>query len=351
MSVWTDIVSQTENLRSVIEKHASLSRQEMERAARILTGAGRIIYAGVGSGLNATIPACTYLMSHAIPAQYIDATEAVYELFPGIKGGTLVLNTRSGETVELVKLAEMARKAGIPTVAVTNEPGSTVGRMADICIQTYSRWDDLVVISAYGGMLATELILASYVAGEPELMLGNLRSAASQMQTTIDLALENRQKASVLFGGSDPVYLLGRGASTASAFAGALVLEEMSRKVSVPMAGGLFRQGPIEVVDDRFRAIVFEGAGQPSLLNVSLGHDLESMGARIYWIGRTRILGALNLKLPELPGHILPLLEVIPAQLLAFDLAKNKGYEPGSVKYIQKVITTESGVPNQKPDF
>jgi glucosamine--fructose-6-phosphate aminotransferase (isomerizing) len=351
VSVWNDILSQKDNLNLVIEKHSSESRQDMERAAHIIMSAGRVTYAGVGSGLNATIPACTYLMSKAFPAEYIDATEAVYELFPGIKGGALVLNTRSGETIELVKLAEMARKAGIPTIAVTNEPGSKVGRRADVCIPTYSRWDDLVVISAYGGMLATELILASYVTGEPESMLGDLRSAASQTETTIDLALENREKASVLFGGRDPVYLLGRGASIASASAGALVLEEMSRKVSVPMAGGLFRQGPIEVVDDRFRAIVFEGAGQLSLLNVSLGHDLESMGGRIYWIGRTHIPGALNLKLPELPGHILPLLEVIPTQLLAFDLAKNKGYEPGSVQYIQKVITTESGVPNQKPDL
>jgi glutamine---fructose-6-phosphate transaminase (isomerizing) len=348
MSVWADINSQTENLRSVVEKHASTSRPDMERAARLLKGAGRVTYTGVGSGLNATIPACTYLMSRAIPAQYIDATEAVYELFPGLPGSALVLNTRSGETVELVKLAEMSRKAGIPTVAVTNEPGSTVGRMADVSIPTYSRWDDLVVISAYGGMLATELILASYVAGEPQHMLEDLRSAVREMQTAFDQALDNRQKASVLFNGSAPVYLLGRGASLASAYAGALVLEEMSRQDAVAMAGGLFRQGPIEVVDDRFRAIMFEGAGPPSMLNVSLAHDLVSMGAGIYWIGRTRVPGALNLQLPELPGHVLPLLEVFPSQLLAFDLARQKGYEPGSVKYIQKVITTETGLPNQK---
>jgi glucosamine--fructose-6-phosphate aminotransferase (isomerizing) len=350
VSVWIDIVSQAENLRLVIEKHATTSRKAMERAARILTGAARITYAGVGSGLNATIPACTYLMARGIPAQYIDATEAAYELFPGIQGSALVLNTRSGETVELAKLADMARRAGIPTVAVTNEPGSTVGRMADVCIPTYSRWDDLVVISAYGGMLATELILASYVAGDPGSMLADLRSAVSQMPATFDQAVANRQEASAMFEAGGPIYLLGRGPSIASAYAGALVLEEMSRQASVPMAAGLFRQGPIEVVDDRFRAMLFEGAGQPSLLNISLARDLISMGTGIYWIGRTRIPGALNLHLPELPWHVLPLLEVIPSQLLAFDLAHNKGYEPGSVKYIQKVITTETGFPNQEID-
>ncbi len=128
MSVWTDIVSQVDNLRFVIKKQGASSPGYMERAARLLTQAGRITYTGVGSGLNATIPAYVYLMSHAIPSQYVDATELTYDLFPGIKGSALVLNTRSGETIELIKLAETAREAGIPTVAVTNEPESTVGR-------------------------------------------------------------------------------------------------------------------------------------------------------------------------------------------------------------------------------
>ena len=65
MSVWVDIVSQVENLRSVIEKHAAGSQSGMQRAARLLTAAGRITYAGVGSGLNATIPAYAYLMARA----------------------------------------------------------------------------------------------------------------------------------------------------------------------------------------------------------------------------------------------------------------------------------------------
>ena len=244
----------------------------------------------------------------------------------------------------------MAREAGIPTVAVTNEPESTVGRMANVCIPTHSRWDDLVVLSAYGGMVATELILASYVSGEPVQMLEDLRAAAGEMQVIFDRALENRHRASAMFGVDRPIYLLGRGASYASALAGTLVLEEMARQSAIPMAGGLFRQGPIEVVDSRFTAILFEGAAEPAALSFSLGRDLLSAGGHVYWIGSAELLGALNLNLPKLPSHLLPLLEVIPLHMLAFDLAEKQGYEPGTVQYIQKVITTETGLPNQKSD-
>ena len=348
MSVWNDITSQVDNLRQVIETHAASSQREMQRAAGLLKSANSITYAGVGSGLNATIPACVYLMAEGIPSQYLDATELTYDLFPGVKSSALVLNTRSGETIDLIKLAKMAREARIPTVAVTNEPGSTVGRLADICIPTHSRWDELVVLSAYGGMLATELILASFVADQVAPMLEALHSAAHAMQAVFDQAMGNRAKARELFGTGHPVYLLGRGASFASALAGTLVLQEMARQAAIPMAGGLFRQGPIEVVDDRFAAFIFEGAGQVSPLNISLARDLVSAGGQVYWIGAASIAGALSLQLPRLPACVLPLLEVIPLHLLAYDLAEKQGYQPGAVRYIQKVITTETGLPNQE---
>jgi glucosamine--fructose-6-phosphate aminotransferase (isomerizing) len=347
VSVWTDIVSQVDNLQHVVEKHSAGSQSTLERAAQLLKSAGSITYSGVGSGLNATIPAYAYLMKHGIPSQYIDATELTYDLFPGIKGSALILNTRSGETVELIKLARMARKAGIPTIAVTNETESTVGQLVDVCIPTHSRWDDLVVLSAYGGMLATELLLASYVAGEPAQMLGDLQAAWTEMKPVFNQAMQNRQPASSMFELGRSIYLLGRGASYASTLAGTLVLEEMARQNAIPMAGGLFRQGPIEVVDSRFAAILFEGAGEPAALSISLGQDLVRAGARVYWIGSGELPGALNLNLPKLPGHVLPLLEIIPLHILAFDLAEKQGYEPGTVRYIQKVITTETGLPNQ----
>jgi glucosamine--fructose-6-phosphate aminotransferase (isomerizing) len=178
-------------------------------------------------------------------------------------------------------------------------------------------------------------------------MLQDLRAAADEMQVVFNRALQNRQEASAMFGDERPIYLLGRGASYASTLAGTLVLEEMARQNAIPMAGGLFRQGPIEVVDNRFTAILFEGAAQPAALSLSLGKDLVSAGGQVYWIGSAELPGALNLNLPKLPGHVLPLLEVIPLHMLAFDLAEKQGYEPGTVRYIQKVITTETGLPNQ----
>jgi len=346
MTVWNDILSQVDNLHNVVESHARADRMVLEQVARQAERAGRIIFTGVGSGLNATIPATYYLMSCGYPAQFIDTTELIYNLPPGLKGSVLVLNTRSGETAELIRAAEIARQHGISTIAITNEINSTVARLADVCMPTYSRWDDLVVISAYGGMLASELVLAGQILGKLDEVLADLRAAAGAIGETLKQSIEKREALSRLFAQSRPIYLLGRGPSVASTYGGALVIEEMSRRPVVSMVTGLFRQGPIEVVDERFQAMLFEGVGEPARLNRILAQELMKKGAGLAWVGTQPLEGAVNILLPKLPAHILPLLEIIPCQVLAHDLTRLAGIEPGMVRYIQKVITGEEGIPS-----
>ncbi len=346
MSVWEDITSQSDNLKRVVSGHSQNPHHALEQAVSLLKGVDRIVFAGVGSGLNATIPAAYYLIEKGFAAQYLDATEAVYGMLPGFRGVGLVLNTRSGETAELIKLAQLAHQSGIPSVAVTNEPASTVANLADAVLPTGSRWDELVVLSAYGGMLATELVLAARLVGELDGMLAGLEIAAQEVPGVLDQVIAHREEIRRLFQEARPIYLLGRGSSLASCHGGALVLEEMSRTPAIPMAAGLFRQGPLEVVDDRFRTVMFAGSGEPARLSFRLAQELLSLGAGLLWVGQPQLTGSINIRLPDLPTYLLPILEIIPCQVLAFDLAGQRGIQPGSVRYIQKVITSEEGIPN-----
>jgi glucosamine--fructose-6-phosphate aminotransferase (isomerizing) len=349
MSVWNDILAQVDNLQQVVEKLSTTTQPKLAQAAELLQNKERIIFTGVGSGLNATIPAYSYLMAKGCPAQTIDTTEAIYDMLPGFKNAGLVLNTRSGETAELVKLARLARQEGIPVVAVTNELDSGVARLAEISIPTHSRWDDLVVISAYGGMLVTELALAAQITGEFKTMLSYLAAAADASGAVLAQVIEKRGELLDLFKDVRPIYLLGRGASIASTLGGELVLEEMSRRPAVAMATGLFRQGPIEVADENFRAFCFSGSGERARLSANLVAELQPRGAKFAWVGPGQMEGALNISLPALPSFVLPILEIIPTHVLAYDLARYAGFEPGTVRYIQKVITSETGIPNENP--
>lgn len=344
MSVWNDILSNPVNLQNVITAFSQDDQADLRRAAGTIQKAGRVVFAGVGSGMNACIPAVYYLMGRGFPAEYLDATEAAYGLFPGLKSSALVLNTRSGETAEVVRLGQQARAAGIPVITVTNEPGSTAGRLADVCLSNHSRWDELVVISAYLGMLTAELVLSAAVTGDTDAMLQDLQVASIALAGTLRQSIQMRQALLDLLLNANPIYLLGRGPSLASAHGGALVIQETSRRSCLAMATGLFRQGPIEAVNEDFRAIVFEGRGETAALSARLCQELLKTGAGIAWVGHSNLPRALNFALPELPPHILPLVEIIPTQVLAYDLALASGIQPGTVRHIQQVITTEEGI-------
>jgi glucosamine--fructose-6-phosphate aminotransferase (isomerizing) len=149
-----------------------------------------------------------------------------------------------------------------------------------------------------------------------------------------------------------PIYLIYRGASQGSACCGRLVMEEVSRQPGVAIGAAEFRQGPNEVIDERFGAVLFAGQGAQGELNRRLAADITRSGGRVLLVGSSAgdlpaHPGLISFPLPELPNFISPVLEVVPVQILAYALAKAQGYEPGEVRYISKVILTEDGIPNQ----
>jgi glucosamine--fructose-6-phosphate aminotransferase (isomerizing) len=194
-------------------------------------------------------------------------------------------------------------------------------------------------------MLVSELVLASYLEGQLEALFSELKDAPQAVESTLKESIQHREELYDLFTGAHPIYLLGRGPSIASAHGGALVIEETSRHPVTPMATGLFRQGPIEVVDEHFRAMIFEGAGEPARLTRILAAELIKKGGGIAWVGNGELSEAIQIHLPELPAYLYPLVEIIPCQILAHDLAQRAGITPGSVRYIQKVTTGEEGIP------
>jgi glucosamine--fructose-6-phosphate aminotransferase (isomerizing) len=346
--MWNDILANSSNLTKVIQSHLDSDRLALTKATQMIHRAGHVVFTGVGSGLNATIPASYYLMGKGFPAQYLDATEAAYQLFPGLNDSVIVLNTRSGETAELVRLVDLARKHNISTIAVTNEPKSYVGQTADICIPTYSRWDELVVISAFLGMVATELLLAGMVASEFDHMASDLQKSAKLLPGFLERVIAQRQQIMDTLHDSHPLYLLARGPSLAAAISGALVIQETSRRDVIALPSGMFRQGPVEVIGPHFRAMLFEGSGETARLNFRLAEELLKQGCRIVWVGPTFLPQATNILVPALSEHILPIFEIIPAQVLAYDLAIEAGIVPGQVQHLQRVITSEYGIMSPK---
>ncbi|RMG47173.1 MAG: KpsF/GutQ family sugar-phosphate isomerase [Acidobacteria bacterium] len=112
--------------------------EPFERAVRmILDAPGRVVLTGMGkSGLVARKIAAT-LASTGTPALFLHPAEAIHgDLGMIVRGDVVVALSQSGETEEILRLLATIRRLEARVIALTGRPDSTLGREADIVLDT-----------------------------------------------------------------------------------------------------------------------------------------------------------------------------------------------------------------------
>lgn len=344
--LWEDIQTQGDNLLHVVDYLYGPERDRLESAAQAIQNDRPVVLIGIASAAYTCMPAAIYLGQHGINTNLLYASDALYYLLPALRKANVVINSRSGETAEIVKLAQALWSESIPFTAITNEPGSTLAKLATHVIWANSRKDDLVSINIVSGMMATTLAFAAAITGESNGMRLDLLSLTDTMRQTIHNASILAEAMASLFRSTCPLYFLYRGSARGAAYCSRLVLEEVARIPAVALDAAEFRQGPNEVIDKNFGAVIFVPGGVPGKLNRSLGRDILQLGGKVLFIGeRGEIKAKQSVHFPIhlVPDHLRPIVDIVPVQVLAYKLAEAQGITPGEVRYITKVITSEEG--------
>ena len=341
--LWNDIIAQPANLEHVVSHLYGSERSHLAAAAHFLQNDRPIAFIGMASAAYLCYPAATYLCQCGRFAVVVDAADALYTHLPALKGANVIVNTRSGETAEIVKLGQALRSEHIPFVAITNEPESALAKMATHIVWSNTRKDDLVSINVVTGMMTTTLALAAAIVGELDALREAFEILPVQMESVLAQSVRMGESLQKKFEGVRPIHLLYRGALKGAAYNGRLVLEEVARTPAVTVEAAEFRQGPNEVVDGRFGAVVFVPGGRPGALNLSLVEDIHTSGGTALAVGDAE--GSFSLTIRGVPDELLSILAVVPVQVLAYRLAEGQGYAPGAARYITKVIIAEEGIP------
>lgn len=342
-SLFEDIQGQPESLRGVIEHHLGAGRDTLVRAAAELRHARRVIFTGMGSSLFASMPAVSMLNTRGRPCSNIEASELLYFYSAALSADTAaVLISRSGNTVEVVKLIPELRARGVRIIGVTNVPDSKLARLSDIVVNVGSAPDQLVALRTYTGTTATLLELASQVLGTPAELLYFPDAMQSMIDETVEASVGWR-------GWLEParyLYVLGRGPSLGSVNEGALLFHEAARTAAIPMSAAHFRHGPVEVVSPDFRAIVFATQKETRDLDLRLAQDLHALGGTVRVIGGGPEL-AVSSWPSSLPSNPLAtILEIIPVQIAAARLAEWRGIPPADFQFAPMVTVEETGFAN-----
>ncbi len=300
----------------------------------------RIVVTGMGSSFHAAQPLVLRLISQGHHAQAIEASELIHHATALIEPRTLVVAiSQSGESVEVVRLLELAERKAI-VLGVTNSAESTLARRSASVILTQAGQETSVSCKTYVATLAALCWLGDQFSSEarakqfPELA-GAPNAAAqylSKYRDHVDQLVES-------LDGIHYLVLTGRGVSLAAAQVGALIIKESARFPAEGMSSASFRHGPLEMVSPELFVLVYAGSDETRQLNLRLAQEVRDCGGRAEAVQAGAADRPFNL--PAFTRASLPILEILPAQMMALALAARQGFEAGRFAHIGKITVAE----------
>jgi glucosamine--fructose-6-phosphate aminotransferase (isomerizing) len=141
--------------------------------------------------------------------------------------------------------------------------------------------------------------------------------------------------------------------SLASAYSGALNLQEAAKIAAIGLQAAEFRHGPLEMAGPGLTVFIFAGEKDTDDqqktygLNYKLWKELRALKTNAWLLEPSSNRASLpksgedTITIPHATGIGMPLGEIIPIQLLCVLLSKLRGFEPGKFRHIGKVTTIE----------
>jgi glucosamine--fructose-6-phosphate aminotransferase (isomerizing) len=228
----------------------------------------------------------------------------------------------------------------VALIGVTNSYDSPLATRADAVLLTNAGVESTVSCKTYVTALAALAVLTRILTGqETDSTLAELKHAPelvaqylNHWESHVDAALE-------VVKGIQSLMLAGRGVSLAAAGTGGLIIKEAAHFPAEGMSCAALRHGPLDMMSSQTLAVVYEGDGRTANINAALVNDLRKAGGRAHMIRQS---GELDIfAFPQSSLTILPMLEILPAQMLSLALALHRGHAPGQFERGAKVTTVE----------
>jgi glucosamine--fructose-6-phosphate aminotransferase (isomerizing) len=351
-----DILRQPNELKRTIDFFLGAGRPTLDAAATAIRGARHVYLTGIGSSWHAALCAGTFFNLGARPVYLYEASELLeFAEFPA--DAVIIVISRSGRSVEIVKLLAKARERGAILIAITNSPEGPLARGAQIPIAIPIELDHAISVNTYSTLAATAGILASAAVGTWSASLAATLSASFAKTDAAISSWQAQLEDTTWFVPEAVTYFLARGCSIGSCQEARLLWEEGVKSPATAMNTGSFRHGPQEMVAAGARFGIWIDAERMRAQDLAVARDLRKLDAAVMLIGQNvpQDAGDLVFQLPSvLPGWQF-LIDIIPVQLAAERLAQLSGVDCDSFRYSSFIVEDEYGLwpeengsPNEK---
>jgi len=272
------------------------------------------------------------------------STMTVYGARPDLAGVLFVAVSQSGASPDLAESTAAARTCGATTLAVVNATGSELATAAEFTVELGAGPERAVAAtkSYTAELLALYLLLAG--TADPAAAAAALPDAAADTLARAPAA----DAAAARYRFASRLVTTGRGYSYPTACEGALKLMETSYLSAHAFSTADLLHGPVAMLDSAVPVIAVVSPGRGGQAALPVVRRLREAGVDVLVVGSgtagTPAAGTGAAALPVAGDHLaeelLPVLEILPLQQLAWRLAIDRGGDPDTPRGLAKVTRT-----------
>ncbi|OJY16445.1 MAG: glutamine--fructose-6-phosphate aminotransferase [Myxococcales bacterium 68-20] len=338
---------------------------------------GRVYFLACGTSAHAAMAGRYWVESLArVPATVEIGSEVRYRDPVFLPTDLVVAVSQSGETLDTLAAVKAARAAGATVVAVANVLDSAIPRASDGSLYTHAGPEiGVASTKCFTTQLAALLMLAVYLGRRrgtlpiesARRVLDALWHVPAQMREVLAQADHIKHIARKHLRARDMLFL-GRGTQFPIALEGALKLKEISYIHAEGYAAGEMKHGPIALIDEDMPVVVVcpkDNHYEKTVSNMQEVKAREGQLIAVCTVGDTDVpqlcipemvgappsgrAGSYNaipaapdvVMIPVAEHEVLPLLTVLPLQLLAYHMADLKGTDVDQPRNLAKTVTVE----------
>lgn len=344
-----------DTLTSRVIKNTKIQLDDIDFTKEELEDFDRVFIVACGTAYHAGLVGKTIIEKLAkIPVEVDIASEFRYRDPLITENSLLIVVSQSGETADTLAVLRDAKRIGARVLAITNVVGSSVSREAHHVVYTWAGPEIAVASTkAYETQLIAMYILGIYF-GEikgtidnelSEALKGELMNLSEKVKEILTQKEKLQKYASKNYMDKD-VFFLGRGLDYAVALEGSLKLKEISYIHSEAYAGGELKHGTIALIEDGTPIIALLTDEKLKDKMISNIREVVTRGAKIFGIANEGDKEAKEvcddvIYIPKTNALLTPVLSVVPLQLLAYYMAKQKGCDVDKPRNLAKSVTVE----------
>jgi glucosamine--fructose-6-phosphate aminotransferase (isomerizing) len=314
----------------------------------------RIIIVACGTSWNAGLIGEYMIEEHlCIPVEVEYASEFRYR-DPVIEADTMVIAiSQSGETADTLAAIHEARKKGALILSICNVVGSSIAREADCGIFLHAGPEiGVASTKAFTSQIAVLSLLTLFLArirGKEDVLNNELAKRLKEIPKQVQTIFDSKDKITEiaqLYKDSDNCLYLGRGYNYPVALEGALKLKEISYIHAEGYPAAEMKHGPIALIDKNMPVVVVATTDKVYSKILSNIEEVRARGGKVIAIAseqNNEIAKLVDhvLYIPETIDALVPILSVIPLQLLAYHMAVMRGCDVDKPRNLAKSVTVE----------